>query len=145
MKNVQKLPKKHFQSPSRPPLLRLPTTFTRWQVGPGLPHILFFEGRTHILTFGPPKGVPEWKNHLKTAYSLLCGFAALEPPFRALCLKIWTKPMNNFYWACPGEGCQAPRHATWAARSPRLVRNPMKASCGRKQPVHQSHQCPQTQ
>ena len=47
--------------------------------------------------------------------------------------------MNNFYWACPGEGCQAPRHATWATRSPRLVRNPLKASCGRKQPVHQSH------
>ena len=67
----QKITKKALSEPLPAPLLRLPTTFTRWQVGPGLPHILFFEGRTHILTFGPPKGVPEWKNHLKTAYSLL--------------------------------------------------------------------------
>ena len=64
-KNVQKSPSEPSLSPSRPPVLRLPETFAHRTLAPGMPYNLFFVGRTHILTFGAQKVVPQQENGQK--------------------------------------------------------------------------------
>ena len=67
-RNSQKRPKITLTALSEPfpaPVLKLASVLTLWRVGPGLPYILFFMGRTHILTFGAQKVAPNLENRQK--------------------------------------------------------------------------------